>query len=207
MKKYFIFFAVLLFVQFCSFNEETIGYQDQTQSEFSSLEKKILASSNKFGLSLFRTLSGNDLDSNLFISPVSVSMALGMTLNGAAGTTYDAMQRVLQWQDFSNQEINQAYQNLFKTLINLDEKVAMELANSIWYRLGFDVLQSFIDVNREYFDAEVSALDFSDPSAPDIINGWISDKTHGKIDKVIGQINPLVVFEFCTRSSKKRRRS
>jgi serpin B len=64
----------------------------------------------------------------------------------------------------------------------------MELANSIWYNEGFDVLQTFIDTNKFYYDAEVASLDFSDPTSKDIINGWCSDKTHGKIKDVLDAI-------------------
>ena len=52
-------------------------------------------------------------DSNIFISPLSVSMALGMTLNGANGSTYDAMQSTLELKGLTEEQINSSYQNTY----------------------------------------------------------------------------------------------
>jgi len=79
-------------------------------------------------------------------------------------------------------------------LTQLDPEVIIEIVNSIWYKLGFPVELDFIEVNQTYFDAEVRELDFSLLSAIDIINGWINNKTHGKIEEVIQEIDPLTVM-------------
>jgi serpin B len=86
--------------------------------------------------------------------------------------------------------INESYRDLTKTLTTIDPKVIMEIANSIWYRQGFEVEQDFIDINQEYFDAYVAALDFVNPGAKDIITASIEEKTHAKIRDVIKEINP-----------------
>jgi serine protease inhibitor len=65
----------------------------------------------------------------------------------------------------------------------------MEIANSIWIREGFEVLQAFIDVNRTFFDAVVEALDFSSSGAADTINAWVKENTHGKIEEIVE--NPI----------------
>ncbi|MCP5061902.1 MAG: serpin family protein, partial [Ignavibacteriae bacterium] len=59
-------------------------------------------------------------EKNIFISPLSISMALGMTLNGANGSTYDAMQSTLELSSLSNQEINEAYKSLIELLTQID---------------------------------------------------------------------------------------
>lgn len=160
----------------------------------SSAEKATVTSGNHFGFKLFGELQGQSPQENLFISPLSVSMALGMTLNGAAGETYEAMRQALEKSDLSEKEINEAYRDLIDLLVNLDPKVVFQIANSIWYREGFSVEQTFLDVNKTYFDAEVRELDFGAPSAVDVINGWIDSKTKGKIKKVIEEIGPYTVM-------------
>ncbi|MFC1629078.1 serpin family protein, partial [Gemmatimonadota bacterium] len=124
-------------------------------------------------------------DANIFISPLSVSMALGMTLNGATGETYTAMKETLELAGLTEEEINQAYRSLIDLLTNLDPKVIFEIANSIWYREGFNISPTFVDVNQTYFDAVVRALDFSLPGAAGTINQWVDTATHGKIDEII----------------------
>jgi serpin B len=158
-------------------------------------EQAVVNANNRFGFDLLRELSAEDPDSNIFISPLSASMALGMTLNGAAGTTYEAMRGTLGFGDLSNEAINESYRNLIDLLTALDPRVTFGLGNSIWYREGFPVEQGFLDTTRQYFDAEIAALDFSDPASVDVINGWVSDKTNGKIEEIIDPpIHPLTVM-------------
>jgi serpin B len=157
-------------------------------------ETQLVESGKIFSLKLFKKIVEEQPDTNIFISPLSVSMALGMTLNGANGTTYEAMQQTLEFEGMTNQQINEAYQSLIDLLINLDEKVLFEIANSIWYRNTFNVKQSFLDTTQYYFDAEISALDFNDPASVDIINNWVSEKTHEKIKEIIDNIDPLTVM-------------
>lgn len=77
----------------------------------------------------------------------------------------------------------------------LDPNVEFKIANSIWYRSNFEVLNSFLSVDSIYYDAEVRPLDFSASNAADIINSWINGKTNGKISNVIDPpIDPGVVM-------------
>lgn len=162
--------------------------------ELTPLEKQLTESDNDFGLTLFQEIVQAEQDTNVFISPLSVAMALGMTLNGAAGTTDEAMRNTLGFWDLTHREINETFSSLIALLTELDPKVVFEIANSIWYRNTFEVEEPFIDVNKTYFDAEVRSLDFSSPTAPDTINIWVNDKTHGKIEEIINQIDPQVVM-------------
>jgi serine protease inhibitor len=135
-----------------------------------------------------------DAGENVFISPLSVSLALAMTLNGAEGETHDAMREAMQLTGLSQQEINEAYKKLMADLLSVDPKVVMNIANSIWYRQGFQVQPPFIDVNREYYDAKVQSVDFDSPGAVDIINKWVADKTNDLIKSIIDEIPQDVVM-------------
>ncbi|MCL5267794.1 MAG: serpin family protein [Bacteroidetes bacterium] len=161
----------------------------------SSTVKKVESANNSFSTSLFDQLAAQEQGKNFFISPFSVSMALAMTLNGAAGQTYSDMQRTLGLSGLSNEQINQAYQNLMTTFSSLDPSVKFDIANSIWYRNTFAVEDSFLDVDSTYFDARVIAVDFSSASAAEIINSWVSDKTDNKIQSIIQPpIDPSTVM-------------
>jgi serpin B len=158
--------------------------------EIKLLEKstEIIEADKAFGFELFREVYNLSEEDNLMISPLSVSYALGMTYNGAAGTTLEAFRDVLHFGDLTNQEVNQTYKDLMGQLVTLDNQVQFSIANSIWYRLGFDVLSEFIATNQEYFDAAVEEIDFSDPQTVEIINQWIEDKTNGKIKDMLDYI-------------------
>ena len=163
--------------------------------ELNTSEIALVASTDNFGLKLFREVILQNFDKNVFISPLSVSMALGMTYNGADGTTRDEMHKTLEFAGLGDKEINESYKSLIRLLGELDDKVIFQIANSIWYRSGWQFEEDFLNINKTYFSASVSDLDFDDPLAADIINKWVEDNTNGKIKDIVkAPINPLTVM-------------
>jgi len=159
------------------------------------LEKNIASSDNAFGVKLFSKINETQQNKNVFISPFSVSMAFGMLLNGANGPTLDSLEQTLGDNGLTLSDINNAYKNSSAYLTDLDAHVVFQNANSIWYRNGFQVLPEFLNVNRSYFDADVTGLDFNLPSAVQTINTWVDTKTYGKIPEVMaGPIPPEAVM-------------
>ena len=151
-------------------------------------EQKIIAANNAFSFSLFRRLGAAQSDSNIFVSPLSASMALGMAMTGASGTTFDEMRATLGFGTASESEIDQGYKSLIVLLRGLDPGVDFRIANSIWIRDGFPVTPSFLDAGRTWFDAQASSLDFANPAAVKTINDWVSSATAGKIPTILDQI-------------------
>ena len=164
-------------------------------ADLTDTDKAIINADNTFGFKLFQKVVTDTSGTNIFISPLSVSMALGMTLNGANGTTFNAMQTTLEFGELTNEEINQSYCNIIDILLDIDNKVQFQIANSIWCRDGFPIEESFISVNQDYFNAEVSNLNFESSEAADIINAWVTEKTANKIDEIVkNPINPLTIM-------------
>jgi serine protease inhibitor len=157
-------------------------------------EARVVSSGNTFGLKLFGALNAAAADENVFISPMSVSMALGMTLNGARGETQAAMRRTLAVAGLTEAEINASYRSLIDLLRGLDPEVTLEIANAIWYRAGFTPEPAFLQAGRTHFDAEVAALDFDAPSSVTAVNDWVKAQTHGRIDKIIDALEPNLVM-------------
>ena len=189
-------YAILIFAALLFIGCDTVDPGDQIDPPraLSPDETAIVEADNVFGFNVFNQLHAAEPEENLFISPLSISMALGMTLNGADGDTRAQMEQTLQKQGLSQETINASYRSLIDLLTQLDPKVTMNIANSIWYRDGFEVTPAFLDVNREHFDAEVRGLNFTDPESVNIINGWVEDKTEGLIDSIIDEISPLVMM-------------
>ncbi len=158
-------------------------------------EQQVIAGTNVFAFGLLRETARQDTAANTFLSPLSASMALGMTMNGAQGQTLAGMKSALGFGAISLTDADQAYRSLIDLLRGLDSSVDMRLANSIWARQGFLFQQSFYDAVRQYFDARVTTLDFASPSAAPTINGWVKDATAGKIDQIIDDpIDPALVM-------------
>ena len=161
----------------------------------SAAEEFLIEAGNDFAFRLLGQVYGEDTTSNLFLSPLSASMALGMTLNGAAGETFDEMRSTLGFATLPLEQINQGYRDLIDLLRGLDPVVELGLGNSIWYRQGLEVRADFLGRTQDFFDAEVRALDFTDPASVGIINGWVREQTRDRITEIIeGPINPATVM-------------
>ncbi len=195
MKKsvLFLFTLISFILSGCTRNFSVIPDKN-IDRELKPLEKELAYSSSEFGFTVFKKIAQQSPDSNIFISPLSISLALGMTYNGAAGETKNAMRSTLGFENLTDNQINANYASLISLLRNKDTKVIMDIANSIWIREGFPVQPEFMDVNKKYFYARVANLDFSLPEAAETINSWVSDNTNGKIDKIVQDIDPQVVM-------------
>ncbi|OLB59197.1 MAG: hypothetical protein AUI13_04690 [Gemmatimonadetes bacterium 13_2_20CM_2_69_23] len=149
-------------------------------------ESGLIGADNRFAFKLFGEIARRaGPDSNLFISPLSAAMALGMAYDGAAGTTQAEMQRALELTGMTLDDVNQSYRSLIALLRGLDPGVAFTLANSVWYRPSLTLTPEFVDAAQTYFGARVQSLDFATPTAAPTINGWVSDQTRGKIPAIV----------------------
>jgi serpin B len=185
--------AVLLTLLICACAKDPVGPPPRIAAlprALTPAEQQLIQADNRFAIKLLRQATADTRDTlpNLFVSPLSVAMALGMAYNGAAGTTADSMQRTLELDSMSLDQVNESYRSLISLLEGLDSHVRLQIANSIWYKQGYTVLQPFLDANRDFYDARVSALDFASPTAPDTINRWVTEQTHGVIDRIVDAI-------------------
>ncbi|OGU65200.1 MAG: hypothetical protein A3C56_10145 [Ignavibacteria bacterium RIFCSPHIGHO2_02_FULL_56_12] len=180
------FFVALLLPISCNKSTEP---EPAIGRAFTGDELRLVKSAESFGLKIFRTISAAEPSANQFISPLSISMALGMALNGAGGETFDSMKACLELNGMSEEDINTTYKSLMELLPNLDPKVAVTVANSAWYRNTFTVEPAFFEALTTWFGARVEGLDFSSSTAAPTINGWVSDATNGRITEIVR--NPI----------------
>jgi serpin B len=154
-------------------------------------ELRIVEGSNAFTFDLMReTARALPPDSNAVLSPLSVSMALGMALNGAAGETWSAMAGTLGLNGMEEADIDQGYRDLTALLRGLDSRTEMRVANSMWAGRTLALEPAFMDAGRTFFDAEVATLDFLRPESLDRINGWVDEATGGRIPRLLEDVSP-----------------
>ncbi len=147
-----------------------------------------------FAFDLFKNLHNSTLDENIFISPFSISTALTMTINGANAQTFDDMRNTLKINNLGMPDVNDSYKQLLEVLPALDPLTKLKLANSIWPQLDYPVLESFLDLNKEFFDSEVVPVDFKDPAVISQVNKWVEDNTDGLIEETLTDLPPGVVM-------------
>lgn len=186
-----LFILIAMLAGGCSLFGESEGLAAPVEE----LDQRLIEANNGLGFNLFRELTESNPEKNIFISPSSVLTALAMTYNGAEGGTRAAMEKTLQLEEMTMEEVNKAFADLLTILRNPDPKVELTVANSLWAREGVDFHEDFLTRNRDYFDAEVTEIDFNDAGAADIINGWVKEKTRDRIDGIVEPpINPDTIL-------------
>lgn len=183
-----IFIAIISISASCKKNNDP-GKPEMKKVQLTDKQKLLINDNNVFGFEFFKKVNAFSAgESNLMVSPLSVSMALGMTRNGARNSTLEGMNQTLGFGNLTDQEINESYKYIIETLSTLDPKVKLSIANSIWYRNNFTVEQAFITTNQQYFNASVTPLDFSNPASVGTINSWVKENTNQLIPKIIDAI-------------------
>ncbi len=164
------------------------------QSPNIPVDAKLVDANTKFGFKLFSEILKQDSKQNVFVSPTSVAIALSMAYNGASGETQQAMAKALELQGMSLQDINQANETLKASLENADPAIQLSIANSLWAKQGITFKPDFIQTNKQFYSAKVTELDFAKPDASSIINNWVKENTRGKINQIVGQLQPSDVL-------------
>ena len=150
-----------------------------------SVDRSKLADANTgFAFDLLKEIAKEQPNTNIFISPFSVSTVLQMLDNGAAGATKQEMEHVLHTDNLPVDVLNAACKDLNQSL-NSQTNVILNLADAIWYQEGFRLKLGFISANRDFFGAELAGVDFLNSKSAKTINDWADKSTRGKIKDVV----------------------
>lgn len=152
-----------------------------------------IGSYNDFSMNILKHLYKDNEKNNIFISPASLYLALGMTYNGAQGQTALEFKNTMNIKDSSLDAFNQNCVGLQSLLTSSDR---FKLANSIWLGNDYqkDISENFLERNRKCFGASVATLDFASTSAPEVINRWVKKNTDGRIDPGLKQFDTDTVM-------------
>lgn len=142
-----------------------------------------------FGSSLLQTLRKGNSAAQVFISPLSVSEALALLLNGATPTSSSAAE--LSAKVFFQSKpkaargnVNNAYSGLHKALkspaATANGKVSVTIANSIWAKPP----AKFSSAYTQRVQSLLGAASFPLTSAA-AVNNWVSKNTNGKIKTIV----------------------
>ena len=119
------------------------------------------------------------------LSPISITYALGMLNNGAAGETQAQINKVLGFGETGADGINTFCQKMLTEAPNLDKLTKVMIANTIYMNKDYQLNPDFVTKAKNYYNAEPETRDFHDGKTMDVINQWGSDHTEKMIEKVL----------------------
>ena len=162
-----------------------------------AVSAEIVEANTRLGLNIFEKLAVGKHE-NIMISPLSISIAMAMTANGTENESLAEMKEVLGYGEMELPTVNEQFRELIASLVSADKDLVLEIANSIWVDEAFseEIRDEFITVLEESYDAELFKADFGDDETVELINSWVAEKTHGKIDKIIDSIGPQTVMHL-----------
>ena len=133
----------------------------RSNSDMGKISAEVVDSNNGFAFDIFKEINHEEGSQSIFISPISISTALSMVYEGSGTTTRDVMGNTLKYKSIDPETLNSSYKNLLLYLNSVDNKVSLNIRNSIWIRQGEEIKEEFLNTNKEVFDTGVSQLDFS----------------------------------------------
>ena len=183
----------LLALSACNNDDGEIVYMlpESKSIQLNEAQKQIRDKNCEFAWRLFQTMQEQQSDGNCVLSPISVTYLLGMLNAGAAGTTRDEITSVL---GFGNDPtaVNEFCKKMIDEAPNVDPAATVKIANCIDVNsaMGLTLLKQYVDDMKNYYHAQIDALDFTKSSTLDIINNWCSKNTNGMIPSILDEINP-----------------
>ncbi|XP_048191290.1 thyroxine-binding globulin [Perognathus longimembris pacificus] len=144
-----------------------------------------------FAFDLYRRLSEETPDRNIFFSPVSISAALAMLSFGADSSTQTQILEVLGFNitDIPMTEIQQGFQHVICSLNFPKTELELQMGNALFIGKQLKLLAKFLDDVKTLYETDVFSTDFSNVSAAQKeINCYVEYQTKGKI---VGLIQDL----------------
>lgn len=139
-----------------------------------------------FGFALLRQVAQAAPQTNVFLSPFSVAMALILALEGSAGATHEAIRDTLRVSEVSPEKLLTAVARQLAVLTQQASKQpVLHVANGLWANKYFSLNPAFAARLQEQYQAKIATLDFTAPGAADSINAWVSLHTQGKIAHIV----------------------
>ena len=163
---------------------ESADFKAPKHIELTEEERQFVANNNDFAFDLFRKTR---TESNMLLSPLSVTYALGMLNNGAAGRTQQEINQVLGFDSADN--LNAFCRKMLDESGILDETTKVLIGNTIFVNegRGYYLQDGFVEKANRFYDAEPQGRDFADGQTRDVINQWGSDHTEGMIKEVLSK--------------------
>jgi serpin B len=190
MKKNLISLALILIVGACKYDSQTLVFPDNKPNlvPLSAADITVSNASTDFAISLFRKAQSASTGENIFMSPLSVTMALAMVMNGASDSTKRSIVKLLNFENYSPKQVDAACKNLSEALTTMDRTVSLGLANSMWSNQAYALNDSLAVDVKNYFDGTAQSLNFSDPTSLQAINSWVASKTNNLIPNLLSQL-------------------
>lgn len=173
--------------------EQPVPGTSLTRLALNETQKGYVREGNKLAFNLLNELS-QETSGSFLCSPLSLQLALAMTVNGAEGKTAEEMLGVLGYGSEGLSALNAYAKLLIEQLPALDPDVTVRLADAILTTDRYPLNAAFRSTLKEFYYAPAASMSFQDP-APVLaqVNEWARRNTGGLIDPMLKEMSPNAV--------------
>lgn len=165
---------------------------DQDTVSHSSIESLVTAANNNFTFHLYRKLAAraDSAGKNVFFSPASVSLALAALSTGTRGETQRQLFSGLGFNSHTQAAVDQAFQRLLA-----QKSAEVSQGTAVFVDNKFKARPEFLEGLNQYYSAHGFNVSFTKTKeSEDFINEYVANKTNGKIDKLVENLDPRTVM-------------
>ncbi|XP_016067974.1 PREDICTED: serpin A12 [Miniopterus natalensis] len=148
-----------------------------------------------FGFKLYRKLASTGPSKNIFFSPISISTAFSVLCLGAQNTTLAEIKQGLNFRGMSEKGLHEGFHYLIQSLNQKTQDLQLDLENSLFIDQRLRPEEKFMADAKNLYNANSVPTNFQNlENAQKQINDYVSQKTQGKIDNLIKNIDPGTVM-------------
>ena len=157
---------------------EPLPLTEETPEDYGSFALELLRRSRSEG-------------ENTLVSPLSVTLALGMTANGAAQDTLAEFEALF---GLERDDLNSLCARFLADYAKLGGSTQATLVNSLWADPEAALANGFVLRCQETYGAQLFQQDLQDPETVKAVNGWVSEATRGLIPSVVDRFSEDTVL-------------
>ncbi|KAK0144740.1 putative serpin E3 [Merluccius polli] len=136
---------------------------ERTQSNGGSLRDNMRELHSRFAVGLYQTLAGTENNSNLIVSPVSVSLSLGLLQLGARGSTLAQLEGALGY-NVNDVQVQDFLVRLQGSVGDASQGMWLQQATALFIQSGVQLLTEFKHHAEAWANTSLVRSNFSQPN-------------------------------------------
>lgn len=165
-----------------------------------SLKDEVSSIYTNFAFQFYKEIAKENTSENIFFSPLSITTSLAVLFLGTKSSSKQELLQAFRMENKTERDLTAVHTligALFQQLSKGNEELQFDSGNSLHIDKDFDVLASFLNDTKGFYDTEVLTTDFSKPKqATQFINEYVKNKTNGKITQLLDKVTPLTKLIF-----------